>query len=103
MSKSSANIQSLERPTVGMGATYQCGSDRYPYTVVKVFQSGKLIVVQRDEIEKSRDGVRFVQNVYGDLVQISLRNNGRWVQVGYKANGSFFSVGERASYLDPSF
>lgn len=39
-------------PEVGMGATEVVGSDRYPYTIVKVVNPKK-IVVQRDDYRRT--------------------------------------------------
>lgn len=102
-------------PSVGDGATYSIGSDRYAATVVKVeiSKSGKTITVTiQDDNREAAPG----SNYYGKQEYIYTPNpNGstmrvryndrieRWVEVGQKGYGRFVTFGHRSAYSDPSF
>jgi len=95
---------------VGDGATYQIGSDRYPYTVVEIL-TGKRIVVQRDDaVRTDKNGFSEIQtweystNESASKEIITLRKNNLWYKMGSPGKGSgFFTIGRRAMYQDPSF
>jgi hypothetical protein len=98
-------------PVVGMGATAGYGSDRYPYTVIKVSTNGKTITVQADDY-KPAPGHHYINNqVYtytpnpqGETKVFTLRDNGRWVLRGEsKQGGLCLGLGVRRHYHDPSF
>lgn len=90
-------------PKVGMGATMVVGSDRYAYTIVKVSESGKTIVIQSD-IEKQvgeyfgNQKWEHTPNPEGAMRTVRLGKSGM-----YKSLGTPVYIGFRDSYRDPSF
>ncbi len=74
-------------PRAGMGATYNCGSDRYAYTVIEVV-SETCAKLQSDTRPNK-------------VVEVSLRRDGRWRKVGDTMKGLTYTLGERDSYIDP--
>lgn len=98
------------RPEVGDGMTKVVGSDRYPFTVVKVSPSGRRIEVRADNalVKPARkSGIVEYEYTYDEdapAYELSLRKNGRWVIIGESArSGSHFVLGQRRKYLDPHF
>lgn len=84
---------------VGMAATYQIGSDFYPYTVVAVERDGKRVTLQED---KTHRGGLFTPDANGRKVVVSLRKGGVYVRVGEKRCG-IYTMGKRRHDLDPCF
>ena len=76
-------------PEVGMGVTYLCGSDRYPFTIVKVNTPRKLTIQADEEANYLRPHFR----------EIRKHKDGSWRDT----NGMRYRVGDRESYIDPSF
>jgi hypothetical protein len=96
-------------PMVGMGATEQVGSDRYPYTVVEVVNN-RTIIVQRDNYVRTDNNGLSESQQYdyspdrtGRRVTLTLRNNFRWVEKGQPAKYGRFGIGHRSAYQDPSY
>ena len=100
-------------PEVGMGATYEIGSDCYPYTIVEVINE-KTIVVQEDKYEAdSSDGkydyysnqkYTYKPNLDASKKVYTLRKNGCWIKKGEKMrNWGILHIGHRNAYSDPSF
>jgi hypothetical protein len=96
-------------PEVGMGVTYCCGSDRYPFTIIEVV-SDKKIVVQRDNYKRidnngygGQQEYEYQQDSEGVTKIITLRKNGRWIAQGDPLSAHGYLIGERRAYLDPSF
>jgi hypothetical protein len=94
---------------VGMGATKYVGSDRYPFTVVKIL-SPKRIVVQMDKATRTdsnglseQQEYQYEPNPNGSEYTISLRKDGRWYEVGQPAKWTCFIVGHRSMHQDPHF
>lgn len=106
------NIMSNTRnhePTVGMGATELCWTDRHAYTVTQV-SSPKRIEVQQDTATRTdSDGMTDAQsysyapNPEGRKRVLTLRKNGSWHEVGTTMSDTPFSVGTRREYHDYSF
>jgi len=97
------------QPTVGMGATQQVGSDRYPYTVVSLINP-RCILVQADKTTLIEGNTLSEHQVYeytpdllGPTRTLTFRKNGRWVQEGQKMNSELWNIGNRNAYQDPSF
>ena len=96
--------------TVGQGATYYIGSDRYPFTVVEIL-SPKRVVVQADNSKRTDlNGISEIQvyefepNPDAQRIVVSCRQNGSWRKKGDSSRGSgYFSFSGRSAYLDPSF
>ena len=93
---------------VGDGLTYYVGSDRYPYTVARVYTHLK-IGVQAD-ISTIVPGCGWGQewtitlNPEASILDLSRRKNGRWYTIGARtSSGGCFIMGERRRYSDPSF
>ena len=93
-------------PAKGMGVTYNCGSDRYAYTIIEVLNE-KTLVIQEDKIVQDSDeavGHKAVPNEFGRVTTISLRKNGCWSERGSKmVRGCTYTVGKRRYYMDPGF
>ncbi len=84
------------KPTVGLGATYYCGSDRYPCTVIQVINDKRIVIMQHPGRIRSADKT--------DTYTVTLRKNGKWHRVGTKHyHTGYYVLGERDSYMDPSF
>ncbi len=96
-------------PAIGMGATYVCGSDRYPYTIIEIV-SDRMIRVQSD-IYTPADGYNYYSNQVhdftpdpdGGIVTLTLRKNGRWIEKGQSIKSFGYAIGSRRAYSDPSF
>jgi len=100
---------SEQTPKVGDGATELVGSDRYPYTVIKVHDGKRpTLTLRGDKATRTDDRGWFTeQQDYeyepdpdGREVVVTLRNDGRWRQRG---DDRLFSIGSRSRYRDPSF
>lgn len=79
------------KPEVGMGATYCCGSDKYPCTIVRVSSSGKTFWMKED----SDRGTKLEKEMRVHF------NPGRgWIYGDAKFG---VIVGKREHYLDPNF
>lgn len=104
------------KPTVGMGATVQLGSDCTAYTVIQVSPSGYRLVLQEDRAvptqlmreEAERWGFGgtqqhvFVQDPEGACVVATLRGDGRYRMTGARGYG-LVRLGVRERYRDPTF
>jgi hypothetical protein len=95
------------RPTVGEGVTQVVGSDRYPFTVTRVHETGLRCWVKADEFKRTdKNGISESQSYEftpnPDAVEIELRWNGvRWAS--RPASRRTYRIGVREAYLDPSF
>ena len=93
-------------PVKGMGVTYNCGSDRYAYTVIEVLNE-KTLVIQEDKIIRDMDTdgqPKAVRNEMGQIKTITKRKNGCWYEQGSKmGRGLTFMVGRRRFDMDPGF
>lgn len=98
-------------PEVGMGVTLPCGSDRYPGTIQKVVNGGRVLVITEDRFQRmDKNGFSesqeyaFMPNPGGTQRVFSLRKNGKYVEVGSDLyTGSRCIVGHRSAYQDPHF
>ncbi len=97
-------------PHVGDGATFGCGSDRYPYTVIEVRRDGRELVLQADDYKRTDSNgfsesqeYEYTPNTNGGLVVVTLRKDGRYIQKGDSLKGMGYSIGHRAAYSDPCF
>lgn len=97
------------QPQVGDGATQQVGSDRYPYTVIKILSPRRLVVQQDNARRTDSNGMsesqtyEYSPNPNASEVIITLRKNGRWHRLGESIKSGSFYVGRRSMYQDPSF
>jgi hypothetical protein len=91
-------------PVKGMGVTYNCGSDRYAYTIIEVLNE-KTLVIQEDKIVPDPEVThKAVPNEFGRVTTITLRKNGCWYERGSKMiRGCTYTVGKRRYYMDPGF
>jgi hypothetical protein len=94
-------------PTVGMGTTELCWTDRHAYTVVEVVSDRK-IIVQRDTATRSdKDGMSdsqsytYTPNPNEPRLVLTLRKDGKWRRMG--DSGNVFALGFRQEYQDYSF
>ena len=94
-------------PTVGMGVTFLCWTDRHAGTIIEVSKSGKKIVVQRDHAKRTDSNgmselqsYEFSRNPEAAREEFSLRKNGEWRKVRC---GSRIALGHRSEYHDYSF
>ena len=96
-------------PQVGMGASEQVGSDRYPYTIIEVVSDRKIVVradAWRITSGSEHDGSAryiFSANPHGTERTLTLRKNGRWCQQRQGMRESLWGIGNRSRYYDPSF
>ncbi len=98
------NLRDNITPVVGMGATYHCGSDDYPYTVVEVVSKTCIRVTQdRAFYNLSKADYDYVSDLNASVKTLTFRNNGRWVERGNDKGGTHFTLGERRYYMDPHF
>lgn len=93
-----------EKPEVGMGATQICWTDRRPFTVIAVSESGKTVTVREDTpIRVDSNGMsecqsyRFEPNPEGIVYTLRMTKRG-WAHKGQR-----FSMGRRDCYHDYSF
>jgi hypothetical protein len=98
-----------EQIKVGMGATQQVGSDRYPFTVIEI-KSPKKIVVQGDIYRRTdKNGqsesqtYEFERNFLNAKITLTKRNDGVWRRMGESKKAPGFYIGKRDCYFDPSF
>ena len=91
-------------PVKGMGVTFNCGSDRYPYTVIEVLTS-KTLVIQEDKVVQGADGKpTLVRDEQGEVKTITFRRNGRWYEQGSKmGRGLNYTVGTRQREMAQEF
>lgn len=95
-------------PSVGDGATYSVGSDRYAGTVIEVSKSGHRVVVQNDIAVAKHDNPYTESQEYeyspdpnGRIKVFTRRKNGIYRVQGWKHGACWF--GYRAQYEDPHF
>ena len=89
-------------PVPGMGVTYGCGSDCYPFTVLEVINE-RTLVIQEDVAvaDKTKTGGMghqnwiVTRNCNGPTTTITLRNNGKWYQKGEPKGSCDYFVGRR--------
>lgn len=105
-----ADVPELLRPQVGMGATLHVGADDYPLTIIEVSRSGKRIRCQRDRVRGRRAAgsdlsvpasYLFIPDPEGEIIEVSLRQNGYWRPKGRACSGRHVTIGERHCYRDP--
>lgn len=106
------DLNTNNRPVVGMGATYHVGSDSYACTVIEVSPSGHRIVLQHDRTVPTKraramgmtDEMRpflYVRNPEGRTEVATRRKDGYRLK-GWKRSGRV-ELGIRETYRDPSF
>jgi hypothetical protein len=99
------------KPEVGMGATYQVGSDRYAGTITEVSENLKEVWFQYDDaIRVDGNGMsesqkyEFKPNKFASKVLFTLRKNGKYLRQGTPLNrGVGLGIGRRSHYYDFSF
>lgn len=96
-------------PTVGDYATYHIGSDRYPFEVVKVSKSGKMVYLRPLKAIRTDSNGQFEIQTYtyepteGDwTMKATLRKDGSYKAVGNTTYGTV-TLGYANAYSDPSF
>jgi hypothetical protein len=97
-------------PKTGDGCCYHIGTDRYPYTVIKVSESGKTIWIQEDEFnlvkgsrQSEQQKYEFTPNPNGRIMKVTRRQSGAWVPSGGSGSSNGYVTFGRYAYLDPSF
>lgn len=105
----------MPEPTVGMGCTICHWTDRDAGTVVEVKKNrdGKVtrVKVQKDKAHRQdKNGMSECQDYIfeidpkGEILEFTLRKNGRWAQKSGPMNGGVgISFGKRSAYYDYSF
>ena len=86
-------------PEIGMGATYNIGSDSYAYTISKVNRTGKTIEVKADV----RKGEDFIPNPNAKARIFTMRKSGYFQEKGADGRSGYLTIGVRKEYRDPSF
>lgn len=95
-------------PTVGMGATKFCWSDRHAYTVQVVLGPKRIMVSQDRAVRTDQNGMSesqsysFEPNPTAPLELVTLRKDGKW-HFGGTLKGSILRLGHRDEYHDYSF
>lgn len=98
-------VNQIPEPVKGMGVTYNCGSDRYAYTIIEVL-TPKTLVIQQDKIvrDTDTDQLKAVRDEIGPVKTITLRKDNCWYEMGSKmGRGLTFTVGRRRFDINPSF
>ena len=103
------NVNTVIDPEIGMGATVCYWSDRHAGTIIEV--SKNCVLVQHDKaIRTDSNGMSDMQtysyerNPQGQVMEFTLRKNGRWIQRGSDMkNGVSLVIGHRREYYDFSF
>lgn len=98
-------------PEVGDGATLYVGSDRYPYTIVRVAKNLKRIWAKRDDFEPTDGHDYYGGQKYTFLARpdrgaelFTLRKTGHYIKKGDALRwGSPLLIGKRDAYMDPHF
>ena len=97
------------KPVMDMIATWNCGSDAYPCTVIAMSKSGKTITIQDDlsfVISGSEyDGTaqyNYRRDPKGRIQAATLRKDGFRLKYACKGYGRVL-LGWRRRYYDPSF
>jgi hypothetical protein len=95
-------------PTIGMGATILCWTDRHAATIVEV--SAKRVGIRQDEaIRTDTNGMSDSQQYEykpgnGPVTYYTLRKNGAWVREGEPMKGGQrITIGVRDEHYDFSF
>jgi hypothetical protein len=95
------------QPYVGMGATVNHWSDRYPATIIQITHNGKRLVLQEDKYTRTdQNGMSecqeysYEKNEQGDIHFATQRKDGTFRIVGSK---TIVSLGVRSRYYDFSF
>jgi hypothetical protein len=103
-----SNSKSPE-PTVGMGVTQLCWTDRHAWTVIEV-KSARKLVIQADKATRTdkhgmseSQNYEFERDPNGSKCTITLRKDGRWRAAGESMAGAVYALGYRAEYHDYSF
>ncbi len=102
-----------EQVEIGLGCTGGAGSDRYPYTIVKIENNGKTIWVTSDR-HTPAEGYDYYANQVHEFETnwntdhaecYTLRKNGRYIAKGRALKEYWCSVGigYRRYYQDPHF
>jgi hypothetical protein len=95
-----------QKPEVGMGATQLMYTDRLPFTITRVSDSGKTFWAKEDVATRTdSNGIsecqswEFTPDPNAPEVEV------RWTGKGWKRKGhsSFFAIGKRERYHDFSF
>lgn len=96
-------------PTVGMGATELCWTDRRAYTIVAVLSPTR-IVVQRDDVKRTDNNgmseaqaYEYTPNPNAGTETLRKAKNGGWYSQGGMKHGRRFRMGDRSEYYDYSF
>ena len=98
-----------QEPTVGMGATELCYTDRHAYTVTAVMSPTR-IQVQKDKATRiDTNGMSEVQeykfepSTHREPITLSKRKDGSWREVGQNPRSARqFHIGNREEYHDYS-
>jgi hypothetical protein len=104
LAKSNPNPTQLE---VGMGVTISIGSDRVPATIIKVYTSGRRILLQGDAaIRQDKNGMSesqtysYSRDLKGKIYIATLRKGGHFI---VSKSSMFVTLGVRRKYYDYSF
>lgn len=99
----------MEAPTVGMGCTRLCWTDRHAATIVEVSKSGKRVGIVEDIATRTDNlGMSDCQSYEyspgnGSPTYYTRRKNGAWVREGDSMRGERLAIGHRNTYHDFSF
>lgn len=101
-------MEKTETLKVGDGATYNVGSDSYPYTIVEISPNGRTVKIQADKAKNKaiypEQDWEFTPHPEGAVITLTLRSDGAFRPKGQKkGQGVSWGLGYRTKYLNPSF
>ena len=100
------------KPEVGMGVTRGVGSDCYPFTIVEIISSNRILVQQDNAVADVANGHDYFSNqkwiIYPNIgspkVLLSYRKKSNcWTEVGQSPKYNRYFIGDRFFYQDPCF
>ena len=98
------------KPEIGMGATWNSGSDCYPCTIIAMSKSGKTVTLQDDECKvisgHQDDGTacyEYSRCPNGRIQGATMRKDGGYRLKGFSKGYGYVNIGIRRRYYDPSF
>jgi hypothetical protein len=89
---------------VGIGMTLCIRTDRYPYTVIRILDSKKTLILQQDDFKRMSESdyccqiYKYNQNTENDVIKVELIDDKYYYKKLFNV-----IVGERSAYIDPSF
>lgn len=96
-------------PTVGMGVTKLGWTDRYPYTIVEVINTRRIVVQEDNATRVDQNGMsdyqkwEFSPNPDSARIELAIGRDGQWREKGSRKGDPVYKIGHRDRYYDFSF